>query len=345
MLVEAVFQKLPLLFSSISVEHSTKMVGGDHLENSLEYEGNLIKILLVNGITTEITDKQSLQRAQSLYSDLYVDLAFSAKDNEQLIVTMERQLNKSIKEYLMNNETSLFVSANQEIIVSPSAKKPGSFQLSFFDKNGPIMDLERDTKEEVFKELKVNFCTPLRNEFAQFIVDTQNLNIGVNKTMKYVFELENVDLLVERYKDYLDTTGLYNPSEINDFAENDLKNSKVDDVDYLLEDLSVSINDGAVVDLTYKSKILEMMEKDYSNFIQSLISIEIKIMDKDILSEIYDKYMNRDNITLISAELYEDTEPTMGKNRESLLDKMNRIEGNKSSGTKGHTKEDLDLER
>lgn len=314
------------------------------MNSSINYEKLLVRILSEKDIKIEITDKSSLQKAQSLYSDLYVDLAFSTIDNEHLLVDMEDRLNKSINDYLMSSESSLYVSANQEIIVSPSAKNKESFQLTFFDKNGAIMDVECSTKDGVFKELKDNFCIPLRNEFSEFVFEQSNLNIEGDKNMQYVFELENIDLLVDRYKELLESEGLYSFSEINDFAENGFKNSKVDDIDYLLDDLNVSINDGTVVDLTYKSEILEMMDKDYSNFVQSLISIETNIIDKEVLGRIYNNYRDADNITLISPELYEDTQRHVEKKREGLLDKIERLESNNSSDTREQSKDDFDLE-
>lgn len=160
--------------------------------------------------------------------------------------------------------------------------------------------------------------------------------------MQYVFELENVDFLVDRYKEYLESTTDYSYSEILDFADNGFKNSKVSDVDYLFDDMQVDVIDGEAIDLTYKSQILEMMDEDYSKFVQSLISIETKIIDKEVLDRIYDEYRSTDNITLISEELYNDPEPRTNK-REGLLDKMNRIEKDKESFVKN--KDEMDLER
>lgn len=99
------------------------MKGGDNLTTSSEYEENIILTLLDNGITTEITDKQSLQRAQSFYSDIYVDLAFSSEDNENLIVDMEQRLNESIKKHLMDNDTSLYVQLTRRLLFHQVLKK------------------------------------------------------------------------------------------------------------------------------------------------------------------------------------------------------------------------------
>lgn len=167
----------------------------------------------------------------------------------------------------------------------------------------------------------------------------------VKEMTKLVHELENVDLLVNRHVEQLEKEGIYSAATIDDLVTNNFLNSKIEDIDYLLEDLNVSINDGTVVDLTYKSEILEMIDKDYSNFIQSLISIETNITDKETLSQIYTNYMNTDNITLLSPEFYEAIAPRIEKKRESLLDKMDRIEGKNATNINVTSKDSPDLER
>lgn len=38
-------------------------------------------------------------------------------------------------------------------IVSPCAKQPGRYQCTFFDNKGPLSDIIRDRKEDIFREL------------------------------------------------------------------------------------------------------------------------------------------------------------------------------------------------
>ncbi len=54
-----------------------------------------------------------------------------------------------------------------------------------------------------------------------------------------------------------------------------------------------------------KNKIKDMMEDDYSSFIKALFSIESGIDDLETLNEMYDKYMEVDDYTLISTEILE----------------------------------------
>ena len=50
----------------------------------------------------------------------------------------------------------------------------------------------------------------------------------------------------------------------------------------------------------YRSQIKEMMSKDYSSFIQALVSIETGEANKETLQALYDLYMHNDDVTLIN---------------------------------------------
>lgn len=48
-----------------------------------------------------------------------------------------------------------------------------------------------------------------------------------------------------------------------------------------------------------KDTILNLQKEDYGNFIKALISIEKDIEKKEVLDELYDKYMENDSMGLI----------------------------------------------
>src|SRR5699024_5169700 len=119
---------------------------------------------------TEIKNKKELLKARSDYSNYYVKLAFSDLDHSKTLEAMDNQIEGFLIKHIQSGESSLFLSGNNEVIVSPSAKKPGEYQITFFDEKGALSDSQRETIEEVLEVLKESGCVPLRKEFSEFVV-------------------------------------------------------------------------------------------------------------------------------------------------------------------------------
>lgn len=51
---------------------------------------------------------------------------------------------------------------------------------------------------------------------------------------------------------------------------------------------------------TFKQQIQEMMDTDYRSFIEALVSIETGETNKDELQNLYDTYMDTDDVTLLN---------------------------------------------
>ena len=51
---------------------------------------------------------------------------------------------------------------------------------------------------------------------------------------------------------------------------------------------------------TFKQQIQEMMDTDYRSFIEALVSIETGETNKDELQNLYDTYMDKDDVTLFN---------------------------------------------
>lgn len=52
-----------------------------------------------------------------------------------------------------------------------------------------------------------------------------------------------------------------------------------------------------------KKQIEFMMQENYEDFIKALISIELGIKDKNVLNNVYNKYMENDDVNLIDDNL------------------------------------------
>lgn len=167
-----------------------------------QYENYLTKI---NGKNIEIKNKEDLLKAQEVYSNHYVNLAFSDEDILGSLEAMDKQTDDLLEKHIQSGESSLFLSGRNEVVVSPSAKNPGKYQITFFDEKGAVSDNQRETIEEVLKELKGNHCIPLRKDFAEFVSEPKNAdiknrsenNIGVGKRYEMTEKQEdNVQSIV-----------------------------------------------------------------------------------------------------------------------------------------------------
>ena len=64
--------------------------------------------------------------------------------------------------------------------------------------------------------------------------------------MLYVSQLENIKLLTDRYRTLLIAEGSLSVREIEHVIQKDFLNSKVRDIDYLLNELQLTVHDKTV---------------------------------------------------------------------------------------------------
>ena len=57
-----------------------------------------------------------------------------------------------------------------------------------------------------------------------------------------------------------------------------------------------------------KGTIQKMSEDSYEDFIKALISFELRIDQKELLDRVYKDYMEEDDITLLSDDIYKFTQ-------------------------------------
>ena len=57
-----------------------------------------------------------------------------------------------------------------------------------------------------------------------------------------------------------------------------------------------------------KATIHNMADENYEDFIKALISFELRIDQKDLLDRVYKDYMEEDDITLLSDDIYKFTQ-------------------------------------
>jgi hypothetical protein len=51
----------------------------------------------------------------------------------------------------------------------------------------------------------------------------------------------------------------------------------------------------------FKQQIQEMMNTDYPSFVEAFVSIETGETNTEILLDLYNKYMDKDNVTLLNG--------------------------------------------
>lgn len=263
-------------------------------DTAKQYENYLLNVLKEDNL---IDTKQDLLELQSRFSDFDVQLAFSDEDHLETLKQMDDKTDELLKEHLQNSASSLFISGRNEVVVSPSAKLPGDYQITFFDEYGALSDNQRKTIEEVVRELKMNHCIPLRTGFSEFVVELDKKNqliikkdmLGDIKMTEYVFQLdaEQKDKIEVALREAIKDTGLYTDTEVEEHVQ---------------------------------------------------LGLDSKIIDLEDTIPVFDILNN-------TEELKQNKSIKKKNGKESLLDKMKRIEDNLSEDRPELDKNSLDIER
>lgn len=96
--------------------------------------------------------------------------------------------------------------------------------------------------------------------------------------------------------------------------EDDLKNIENQIKDFKIYEKSYITNENLTFNET-KDIVKELIENNHQNFIKSLISIERNIDNEDVLQEIYNFYMENDNIQILNEEIEEKIENLENQNQ------------------------------
>lgn len=142
-----------------------------------EYAVHLEKVLKDHEIEIKIDSKESLKEGYSHLQDIAIHYLFEMDDSTAYDnITKEQE--DIIERHLIEGN-QLFFSARNEVLVTPSAKEQGSYQITYFDEKGAISDVQRETLTETVTYIRSNGLVPLPKEQAEYLTFE-----GVQKMMQ-----------------------------------------------------------------------------------------------------------------------------------------------------------------
>lgn len=132
-----------------------------------EYATHLEKVLKDHDIEIEIDSKESLKKGYSHLLDLSVYYFYEADDSTAYKDISKEQ--EGIIERYLQEGNQLFVSSRNEVLVTPSAKEQGSYQVTYFDEKGAVSDSQQETLAETVSYIRQNGILPLPKEQAEYL--------------------------------------------------------------------------------------------------------------------------------------------------------------------------------
>ncbi|MDN6409160.1 MAG: JAB domain-containing protein [Tetragenococcus halophilus] len=161
-------------------------------KTSSSYENYLKDVLKKIGHEVTISNKSELLHAHNLLAGSYIDMVYDEEQGFNKIEEIDLERKSLFTRHLESRSASLFSNGVSEVIVSPSAKKEGMYQLTYFDKYGASMDSLRSSKEECVRELQSNHLVPLRKDFAEFVREL-NQNETIAKSLNFLTDKNGVN--------------------------------------------------------------------------------------------------------------------------------------------------------
>lgn len=133
----------------------------------MEFQNQLEEILLENHHNYKIDSKSSLKEALSKLNDISIDMYFGNGTFQQAEL-IENKIRNLLKQEVQKG-TSCFLSIDNEVLISPSAKKNGYYQITYFDQKGPISDSQQPSLEKTVEYMSLNNIFPLKEEYVEYL--------------------------------------------------------------------------------------------------------------------------------------------------------------------------------
>ncbi len=166
-------------------------------EEKNSFINHLENFLLKHNINTNINSKEKLKDGQSSFQDLIIHYFYETDDTAiyEDFDNFQDEQNAIIHKYIIEGN-SLFLSGNNEVLVTPSSKNKGSYQLTYFDQTGAISDSQQESLESTLSYLKENNILPLNEEMAEFVTTegVKKMNQPFNNIQKKQHLLRKIAL-------------------------------------------------------------------------------------------------------------------------------------------------------
>lgn len=151
-------------------------------ENKTEYIHQLEITLKENGFETTIDSKESMKEAYNHLQDLIVE-SFYEQNELDKFTEYETKQKTNLFNLLKNGHTT-FLSVDNEVLVTPSAKEPGKRQITYFDRFGAKSDSQQDNLELTVTYLIENRILPIHKEWLEYLKPEGVRNMNQENTLQ-----------------------------------------------------------------------------------------------------------------------------------------------------------------
>lgn len=210
-----------------------------------QYSTFLENILNKFGIEITIDSKESLLEAHQRYLQLSFEQFYEHDNFEEF--NRYQQLQKQMITYLVKDDHTVFLSGENEVLLTQSAKEDDKYQITFFDQRGAMSDKILDSLDGSINYLIENNIIPMKEEYVEFLSNqgvlrmTQQNNEHKTGGKQMGYEIEARKTLIGNY--VVSAEKLENAQEKVDQLE-EVKNqliNKIQDLEGQLNDTQVKL--------------------------------------------------------------------------------------------------------
>uniref|UniRef100_UPI00344CFA4F hypothetical protein n=1 Tax=Carnobacterium sp. TaxID=48221 RepID=UPI00344CFA4F len=153
-------------------------------EIKIDYITHLEKVLKEHDIEFEINSVDSLREGYKHYQDIAI-YYFYESDNPDHFEKYENEQKRLLHKHIEDGN-QFFISNKNEVLVTPSAKNKGSYQITYFDKKGAISDSNKPDIDGTVDYLIRNAILPIDKNLAEILTTDSVQKMTQKNDYKYI---------------------------------------------------------------------------------------------------------------------------------------------------------------
>ena len=112
----------------------------------------------------DASEKEILNSIHNHRNEMIIDWVYNGTKSVEKIGKYEQEAQLNLVKHVVNGHTIYLMGEDMELLISASMKGPNDYQITSFDKVGPVSDFQAGTKAEVTEILKEKNAIPATRE-------------------------------------------------------------------------------------------------------------------------------------------------------------------------------------
>lgn len=112
----------------------------------------------------DASEKEILNSIHNHRNEMIIDWVYNGTKSVEKIEKYEQEAQLNLVKHVVNGHTIYLMGEDMELLISASTKGPNDYQITSFDKVGPVSDFQAGTKAEVAEILKEKNAIPATRE-------------------------------------------------------------------------------------------------------------------------------------------------------------------------------------